>query len=434
MHYGIFNRYVLEKNVKQDNYDVTAEARQNFRFLEGVRGLGALQVMLVHYISSFLPTLARVPGTPHYTWEQPLSESPFYFFIDGNVIVFVFFLLSAFVLTQSYLRSNVPVPRQAFKRFVRLFLPTAASVIFAIVLLYAFPQPRSWVAPYAQSTWAEGLYVNPMTFASLAKDLLLNSMPFGYEGVSLFESLNSYTNSALVEPLTMSMNPPLWTLHAEFWGSLLVLFLAYLYKRLHRALFWSIFAGCFFVTGTSHFTLFLLGFATYVVHDRLLTLRNWYTVLIGIGLMLASMLVAIPTQPFFFDQLLEMARSYSWLQAAAGSRVQNEVSGLLFFLSMMFLPWLRGLFSAKWVVWVGRGSFGLYLVHFPIMFTAGYAAFALVMPYTGYGIAIMFSTLVGGSLSLFTAKMFERYIDRTSLKLSDWLVRRAEPGFTSYTR
>ncbi|TWB26326.1 acyltransferase family protein [Nitrospirillum bahiense] len=396
--------------------DETRPGSRNFTFLEGIRGLGCIQVALNHYLSAFLPPLAHVPGLPHFNWEMPLASSKAFALVNGTVTVFLFFQISAFVLAQSYLKSDQTISQQILRRFVRLFLPTACSILLAIMLLALLPQPRAWVAPYAQSLWAQRLYVNPMTLISLTRDTLMDSMLIGYRGASLFDA--SDPSGVFISRLNMSMNPPLWTLHAEFWGSLLVLLLAYLYRLLPRRWFCAVFCALLLVTGTSHFTLFLLGFAAYLGRGWLLTRRGHAATVAGITLVTMGLLIAGLPNPLSFDQLLQVTRHIGLLHAAAGVRLQAEVAAVLVMAGIMVLPSLQRKLSVPWVVWLGRCSFSLYLVHFPLLFTVGFAIFSLFHRYLPYGITFIVTTVLGGGLSVVVAKLFEIYIDRPSLRLS----------------
>ncbi|TWB24565.1 peptidoglycan/LPS O-acetylase OafA/YrhL [Nitrospirillum amazonense] len=381
--------------------------------------------MLIHYLSAFLPPLAHVPGLPHFDWEVPLARSEAFALFNGTVTVFLFFQISAFVLAQSYLKFNQTISRQILCRFVRLFPPTAFSILLAIMLLALLPQPRAWVAPYAQSLWAQRLYVNPMTLVSLTRDTLMDSMLIGYRGASLFDIIDP--QGVVINRLNLSMNPPLWTLHAEFWGSLLVLLLAHLYRHLPRGWFYTVFCALLLVTGTSHFTLFLLGFATYLARDLLLTQKGLAATAAGLILLTIGFFIAgLPTS-LSFDQLLEAAQHISLLQATAGVRLQAEIAAVLVMVGILVLPGLRRKLSAPWVVRIGRCSFGLYLVHFPLLFTVGFAIFNLFHWYFPYGVTFIITAILSGSLSVAVAKLFEIYIDRPSLQLSRRLRTRATP-------
>src|ERR1700729_1822593 len=73
------------------------------QFLEGLRGIAAVQVVMLHFVTGFLPDTAEhaIPPLP----------APW----DGHTAVYVFFLISGAVLTPSFARGG-SWPRQIAKR------------------------------------------------------------------------------------------------------------------------------------------------------------------------------------------------------------------------------------------------------------------------------------------------------------------------------
>ncbi|TWB24564.1 acyltransferase-like protein [Nitrospirillum amazonense] len=329
--------------------------------------------------------------------------------------------MSAFVLTQSYLETSYTVTQRILQRAIRLLAPAIASWVAALVLLAILPQPRAWVAPYV-SPWARQRYAEAMTLPALAKDMILNSMLLGYEGASLFDFANAKTH-LLVARLTESLNPPLWSLHVEFWGSLLVLLMARLYQALPRPWFWGVFTATLLVTGTSHYTLFLLGVAGYLGRHRMLALRGTAPALMGTTLIAAAVFLSTRAASFPFDSWVVAARSVSLLEAPGGKWLQNEVAATLLMAGILIQPRIRHILAAPWLVWLGHRSFGLYLVHFPLLFTVGFAIFSVLLAYLSQGTALFLTVALGGSLSLAAATLFERWIDRPAIRLSRKMLR-----------
>src|SRR3981189_1343473 len=72
-------------------------------YLESIRGLAALQVLLLHFLAAFAPDLVfSLPATAAVAGYIHLS--PLYFLYDGSSAVYIFFALSGYVLTRSFER------------------------------------------------------------------------------------------------------------------------------------------------------------------------------------------------------------------------------------------------------------------------------------------------------------------------------------------
>lgn len=108
---------------------------EKFEFINGTRGIAALQVVLLHYAAFFLPGFSRVQKDGHFLWESALTNSPLYFLIDGQNAVSIFFIMSGFVLTPAFSNAAISIQRNVAKRFIRLFLPVSASVLLSMLLI-----------------------------------------------------------------------------------------------------------------------------------------------------------------------------------------------------------------------------------------------------------------------------------------------------------
>lgn len=138
--------------------------------LDGLRGVAAA-VVLVHH------SLLTVPSFANGNLHLPVPESrswmvytPFHVFWAGGEAVFVFFVLSGFVLTLPALRRTQDWIAYFPARLVRLYLPVVASVLLALVLFLLVPRTpnpgeSSWVARHAQSLSLQGI-VNDLTLLS----------------------------------------------------------------------------------------------------------------------------------------------------------------------------------------------------------------------------------------------------------------------------
>jgi peptidoglycan/LPS O-acetylase OafA/YrhL len=391
--------------------------KEQFEFINGTRGLAALQVVLLHFCAIFYPAFARISQEGNYPLEAVLSHTPLFFLIDGYTAVFVFFLMSGFVLAGAFDNKAQQIPSQIAKRFIRLFVPVAVAAVVALALFLGFPEAKEHTAAISGSAWAQWLYHVDTSAASLVREVLLNSMLVGYDGTSVFSGWSGLG----LPSISSSSNAPLWTLHVEFWGSMLVLGLALARDILPRPVFQVLFVVTLLVTGTSHFTLFLAGFAAY--HSRTFLLPQRLHPSIGCGVLLVGVLMATMLGTWACGTLLDFLAPVTVGQAGDPGRFRDMLSAVVVMLGICLSPSLQLLLSAKPLLWLGRVSFSLYLVHLPILFSVGCWLFNTLASRLPLLEASTLTLLVILPLMLMVGSLFERFVDRPAIRLSSRVAR-----------
>jgi len=110
-------------------------------YLESIRGLAAVQVLLLHFLAGFAPDLVySLPAAGAVAGYIHLS--PLYFLYDGYSAVYIFFALSGYVLTRSFERNLVQPWSQVLARMIRLGVPALAATLVAAAVMLAFGKPN----------------------------------------------------------------------------------------------------------------------------------------------------------------------------------------------------------------------------------------------------------------------------------------------------
>ncbi|MGH8783407.1 acyltransferase family protein [Paraburkholderia sp.] len=390
----------------------TGERRHTFEFVNGLRGLAAFQVVALHYCSSFLPFFAKAEGPAHYGIEAKLSYSPAFFLIDGYSAVYLFFLMSGFVLAPSFISSDAGIVRQVANRFTRLYVPVAGALALALALSVLLPSAKDFVAQESHSGWVRALFENPLTLPSVLREFVLNSMLISYQGTSIFDRVLHLTS------ITQALDPPLWTIHIEFWGSILIILVCIAYRQLPKRLFWFLFALLLVCFGASYFSLFLAGFAISAARERLLKCDGRIYQAVGIAMIVIAVVVSSTVHPQWFGQILAVIGKISMAQVQGPHVVQRELCTILLFLGVILLGVHRRWLETPGLLWLGRISFSLYLVHFPLLFTGTFLVFKVLAAHLPYGVAMLIASAIMLPITLAVAHYFEKYVDRAAIGTS----------------
>ncbi len=371
--------------------------RDRLGFIESIRGLAALVVCLAHYFSTFLPAASQafMPGDTQDNFpvhlplvETMLRQTPFSIMFNGQFAVCLFFVLSGFALSIGYFQrgDRVALAAGALKRYPRLVLPIAASLLLGTLLYYFACFSARQVAAITGSAW-----------------LAVQYDPARSPGVLVLNALNGI--------LTMSsgkLNPVLWTMKVEFAGSLLVFgFWANVGRARWRwpmAAMVAVLAIVFWRFGAlnSLFTVSVLCgsfIARFCVSGRLLPLPA--SALITLGLFCGCLNYTgmfggwLPPTAIFGVRLLD---------------VLNIAGSILVVLGVAASPAWRTVLDKPWLRWLGRLSFPLYLVHFPLFSSVGTGIFLVAQP-LGYASACWLAFIGWASATFVTAGIFARLAD-----------------------
>ncbi|MEJ3403305.1 acyltransferase [Rathayibacter sp. YIM 133350] len=349
--------------------------------LDGLRGASAVVVVAYHALLVSPTAAAIVMGNltpPKGTMWEALFTSPLRLFFSGNEAVFIFFVLSGFVLTKQVQR------RPAFdwaayypSRLVRLYLPAAASVALALALELAFHRSRTG----SPSIWVQ-FYTYP-TFDW--------KMPI--QAIDLFSGIPDF-------------NSPLWSLRWEILFSLLLPVFVLIAHRSVRFAWITVAAMPVLVwLGLEYTVMPLVYLPAFAIGVAL-------TVLLGDGSRSTPRRQGLVRNLAWLAlTILSLAMLVAhWLTARALlglPELQNVISSLVILgaagvvaIAARWAPVIR-LLSSAFPAWLGRISFSLYLIHVPVLIACAnllhvlpWYLVVLIAVTSSFALAVVFMRLV----------------------------------------
>jgi peptidoglycan/LPS O-acetylase OafA/YrhL len=337
--------------------------------LDGLRGIAAFIVIVSHIAAGFFPALYfGAEGRLDVPFLDAMANSPLFVLYSGTFAVYVFFVLSGFVIAASTARTTCRLSLLVFTRYLRLTIPILASVCGAFVLANIFPGAPQRAAQIVGHWWLGFMYQPPgMSFGAVLREAFFNIYLTGL----------SYHNNVL------------WTMRVELAGSLAIYAVYLSFGRARRvpalallamllclATRWSpdirIHLGALHLAPrfdsqkwawTTNILGFCLGALIYEARSRG---RLPQSELAGGGLVLAGLFLGgLPFAPA--DGTIYAALSAFVEQYSPAFSTVRAVGAAALILGIFMWKRSRGILNAPLPQFLGRISFSLYLVHFPLL-------------------------------------------------------------------
>ncbi|OHE96568.1 acyltransferase [Colletotrichum orchidophilum] len=389
-------------------------------YLNGLRGIAAIIVVIMHNTDDF-PFIHRGWGETEV--DHYIIQLPFFRLIHCGIFsVCIFFVISGFALTYGPLKkahsgqvetSVGTLPSSVFRRPIRLFLPVVPVIFVTLALktfgLYYNVYSRGVEGPPATGIWGH--------LAMAWKTLMI----------------------IVTQSTTGSILPQAWTLSVEYKGSLLVFLCCLALGRVSPLVrlsvvmtlfvwFWTLGADgnmwqpCLFLWGM------ILADVRHV-RDKLPNLTgsldraaaaSWWPVFV-----FAIFLGGYPINGNTFA-----ATGYWWLAyipvfGQDPARSFPSVAAMILVTALENLPLLQRGLNARWVLYLGEISYGVYLVHWAAERCFLTMGLKYKMLNAGYsiGVAWTLTFVLGLVLSVWFGDVHWRMVDQKSVRFARWLTK-----------
>lgn len=382
------------------------KSNQSLGFLDGVRGIAMMIVVFHHFAYGFFPTINTMnPEQIHLGnggLELTLARTPLNLFFNGGFAVSLFFVLSGFVLSFKFHKTNQISILQtyALKRYFRLFLPVAVSIIVCYALhLFGFFYMKQTAEITKSTGWLGGLYNN------MTKDgsVILNNLFYRV----FFEFDNRY-------------NPVLWTITIEFLGSILLFaFLALLGKNKRWLLFHILFIFVLFYMDRFFYASFIFGSLLSKLYVNGFSFpKGIASLLLKSALLLLGVYFSSYPQNTMIDSSIWAPMNLSWIN---GYEMFHVIGAFFILLVICFDHHLMRLFSIKPFLYLGKVSFSFYLLHLGIMCSFGCFLFLQVWQPGTYFLPFTIAFISSLALTFLVSHVYYLWIDKSGIRLANYI-------------
>ncbi|WP_419898005.1 acyltransferase family protein [Roseomonas sp. USHLN139] len=359
---------------------MTAASPSRLVELDSLRGIAALIVVLHH-------AWLTLDGTPPWL-DWALTETPLRPIAMGRQAVIFFFVLSGFVLTRALLRQEARSPgsvlsplgwgHYAAQRAIRLGLPVLAAVLFSAAL-----QSLTWqgLLPLGQPHILRGAsWSTPWTWSDIASQALLLRYGDGFQ-----------------------LNPVLWSLVHEWRIALLLPFALLLRRRPELLLAIALLGAAIArLAGMPEGQVSLGG-----------SLAETFAASAGfLPAFAAGAALALRPLPRL-DRIQAIAAGAAIAVMAMVAHDYGVIAGSVL---LILLAQRGGRFATALrhpaLLWLGKVSFSLYLIHLPVLLALTHALFGQASPEAIAALAVGISLPVAAAAHALVEKPAHRLARR----------------------
>lgn len=371
--------------------------------LEGLRGLAAFIVVIGHLQRVFvegIETKIVEQLSPYLSHTVSLAiagiTTPF---LDGRLAVYIFWFMSAYVISIKLFTSPEEkaanyLTVSAAKRYFRLMIPCFFSVLIAYALLKS----------------------GHIYYLIVAQKLDNNILFFfnDYKPDFLFAMKSVLWDAFFDYDMRTSYNSVLWTMEKEFLGSLFCFGLFGILRKNARRYY--VYAVVILLLVLS-LNLWLISFvAGFILCDY-----DNNPAMFGRLRKIESKLFSYPKTVFVLFILFIFCSSFILKAAMVPSGFFNVIKSAIIVYVVLRLSPLQHFLQRKLFVWLGKISFSLYLIHWPMIASLGCWIY---LCFSSHLTGVFVASAVTIPLSLLAAHYYCKWIDefgvRTSNRIGSW--------------
>lgn len=374
-------------------------SKVRYHSLDSLRGIASLQVLIAHSLVA-VPLLAvyiksDIKNQAH-NFSFFITHSPISFLWSDSAAVKVFFMLSGFVLSLPYYNVNKNIPYYPgffIKRIIRLYLPCFAIILISLLaqLLLYTPNKVNDFGPWIQLMWTL-----PNNASVLFNLFILNNY-LDYFDRALW-TLPPEIKLSLILPLIIFLLKPMRKVFTLVTVIIYIMAWHTLNKMGARNV-WPDFPTLYY------FTFFIGGS---VICKYRLEITNWIN---SFSRSKYYLFLVLTLYVYTFKY------SFFWLP----TKIYNPINSVTDYVSAVAAVMLlcivlseraHGFFNSKALLFLGKISFSIYLIHIVVITIFAYLLTGLLSP----AIIVILAMVCCFPLSI----LFYNYVEVPSLNFANY--------------
>lgn len=373
------------------------------KHLEGLRGLAALIVVNEHLLKFFFVMAFSDSALRQSGMYESLSFPPLNLLHNGAWAVCAFFVLSGYVLSQSFFQKGLsgagdPIAKTV-ARYFRLAIPVTGSLVLVWILMSL-----------------NGIYFADAAALTQTKEIdQYGSAP------TIINLLQQGFGSALLKD-NYSYNPPLWTMSVEMIASIGVFVLHLVFYSFSDSknafgIRLAIYVGLLILLSPTLYAGFILGMLICDCKNNAganLLLEKyskyWSPVAMTIGVALCGYMIrGLYNNPYSVVTFEEFNPYHEYLY--------NTWGAFFLIFGLSYSQKAKDMLSGKNMMVLGKLSFSLYLTHYLVM--SSFTAYLYVsIPFDSHMYRALASIGISIPIMFIVAYVFEKIVNEPALRIS----------------
>ena len=350
--------------------------KEKLHYLEGLRGIMAMNVILCHFICVYYPIMYfQNYSQENNSYLNIFTNTPLSVLVNGNVAVVFFFVLTGFLVGMSCFQKDISI-KKIGNKVVNRYLRLLCVIFFATIFTFS-------------------LMKLGLMFHLQIDDSNVN-LSFLEEYCNFSPTIVNLIVNIFYKPFISGSDfiGPFWTIKYEFFGYIFIFIISVLLKKIKWRRVFYIIVVLLFMFYDFNYAPFVLGLIVADLQfNNTPTLFNKYydAILDKKWFILSCFIIGIyfACIPLYNSRFYPIISRYTFV-----STFVRGAGIALIILVLNHSKKLIKILELKPLVFLGKISFETYALHWPVMLSLGSSLFILIRSKSSYNVATLLSFII----------------------------------------